>query len=170
MKTNRLWDELISGLEDDPLYRAEEIATDIAMKVDERLDEHGLSRKELASRLQVSRSYVTQLLNGHSNMTLRSLCKLAYAVELRVDVDLRPKYRSEPVGSADSILVHYATGALDFDASAACLDAFASLAPGGGGPENPQWVIQSPSTARQVESAAAAEIEKFKVVCEESVA
>ena len=52
--------------------------------------QHGLNKAELAKRLRTSRAYVTQILSGDRNLSLRSLAKLAYAMGLRVHVKLEP--------------------------------------------------------------------------------
>lgn len=50
------------------------------------MDQHGLSKAELASRLGVSRSWVTQLLSGKRNLTLATLSDVSYAIGVPVHV------------------------------------------------------------------------------------
>jgi hypothetical protein len=51
-------------------------------------------------------------------MTLRSLCKLAYALELQVDVDLHPRYQIDLSGSAYSaVAMSLPAYTFEFDAS-----------------------------------------------------
>lgn len=50
------------------------------------MDEHGLTRAEIAEKLGTSRANITQLLSGSRNMTLRSLASLAFACEMRAEV------------------------------------------------------------------------------------
>ncbi|MDE2784249.1 MAG: helix-turn-helix transcriptional regulator [Gemmatimonadota bacterium] len=66
------------------------------------MDDHGLTRAELAARLGTSRANVTQLLSGTRNMTLRSLAALAHACGLRADVHLKDITDSAFTELADS--------------------------------------------------------------------
>ena len=53
-------------------------------------DQH-ITRTELARRLGTSQAYVTRLLSGNANFTLRTMSKLAYALGMDLDVGLRPQ-------------------------------------------------------------------------------
>jgi transcriptional regulator with XRE-family HTH domain len=89
------WQDLTKGLEDDPVYWAEAIANRLAIEIKKQLDARGLSQKDLANRLGVSSSYVSQILNGQSNMTLMTLCKLAHALDLEPKIEMKPKVQTE---------------------------------------------------------------------------
>lgn len=52
--------------------------------------EAGVNKAELARRLGKSRAYVTQLLGGRANMTVRTLADVAYALDAEVKLDARP--------------------------------------------------------------------------------
>ena len=54
------------------------------------MQEQGVSRSELAERLDVSRAYITKVLNGHGNMTLRTLVRLALALGLAPEISFVP--------------------------------------------------------------------------------
>lgn len=54
------------------------------------MDEQGVSRVELARRIGASKGHVSQLLDGGRNMTLRTLARLASALEHRAHVDIEP--------------------------------------------------------------------------------
>lgn len=56
----------------------------IALKVMNRLDELGLSQKDLAERMACSPQYVSKLLRGSENLTLDTISKL----EECLDIDL----------------------------------------------------------------------------------
>jgi transcriptional regulator with XRE-family HTH domain len=65
------------------------------------MDEQGLSKSDLAARLGRSRAFVTQVLSGRRNMTLRTLADLAWACGNRVIVSAEPlregQFVSHPV-------------------------------------------------------------------------
>jgi transcriptional regulator with XRE-family HTH domain len=50
--------------------------------VRERMDDLGLSQKDLAAKLRVSPSYVSQILSGHRRPGLDSLDEFATALEI----------------------------------------------------------------------------------------
>lgn len=83
---SRWWNELTDDLRENPAYLAEGIALDVAMKVSQQLEARGMARTDLARKLGVSKAYVSQMLNGHTNMTLLTLCKLASSLELPLRV------------------------------------------------------------------------------------
>lgn len=56
----------------------------------ELMDDQSINRSELASRINRTKGYVTQLLSGERNLTLRTLAELAFALGSRVSVDLQP--------------------------------------------------------------------------------
>ncbi len=85
------WRDLTEGIDNDPVYWAETIANTLAIEFKKQLDKKSITQKELSIRLEVSKSYVSQVLNGKSNMTLITLCKLAHALDLRPTVEMEPK-------------------------------------------------------------------------------
>lgn len=56
----------------------------IALKVLNRLDEVGMSQKELSERMKCSQQYVSKLLRGSENLTLETIAK----IETALDMDL----------------------------------------------------------------------------------
>lgn len=64
--------------------------------ISELLDEEGVTRKEFADRLGRSKGYVTQVLAGDRNMTLKTLADLAFALHHRVEL------ATIPLGKGDS--------------------------------------------------------------------
>ncbi|MEO5372486.1 MAG: helix-turn-helix transcriptional regulator [Magnetococcus sp. DMHC-1] len=50
------------------------------------MEEKGISKAQLAERLGKSRSFVSQVLNGHRNMTLETLAEISYALNLKLKV------------------------------------------------------------------------------------
>lgn len=59
---------------------------DAAELISRLMQENGVSRTELAQRIGKSKGFVTQVLSGHHNMTLRTLADLAGALQTRIRV------------------------------------------------------------------------------------
>ena len=54
----------------------------LGLRVIQRRQALGLSQKELAERLGVAAPYMSRVEYGHQNLTFRTLCKLAEALEM----------------------------------------------------------------------------------------
>jgi transcriptional regulator with XRE-family HTH domain len=86
----------------DPNYRRlveqETLIADAQELVCELLEKAGMSRQELAVQLGKSKGFVSQLLSGERNMTLRTLADLAFAtgyrIELSAAAEQAPKHYS----------------------------------------------------------------------------
>ena len=83
--------------DDDYLYA--KLITDIAFQLEDAIAQEGITQTELAQRLGVSKSYVTRILNGQPNMTIRTLVKFANALNRKVSLQflefgLRAKSRA----------------------------------------------------------------------------
>lgn len=65
------------------------IYAELTLKINEALKSQGLSKKELAKKLEKKPSEISKWLNGEHNFTLRSLCKLQ--CELGVELIRIPK-------------------------------------------------------------------------------
>lgn len=59
------------------------------------MKQQGISNKELADRLGKNRSFVTQILDGERNMTLRTLSDVARALELEPVFMMKQKLAHE---------------------------------------------------------------------------
>lgn len=81
--------------QDDPGYQYEGLVLAITEQIAELMEKQGLRRTDLADRLGTSKAYVTQLLDGPSNLTLRTLVKIAGALDVSVDVRLTPRGRTK---------------------------------------------------------------------------
>src|SRR5271165_1248505 len=75
------WRGKYRKLMDDPiekrLARQEQLIFDATELISRAMNEQKLSRAELARKLGKSKSYVTQVLRGRTNLTLRSLADFA---------------------------------------------------------------------------------------------
>lgn len=64
-----------------PEYEAEGLKLKIADALIRRIDEKGVSRSELAKRMDVSAAYISKVFKGHENLSLETMVKLAFAVD-----------------------------------------------------------------------------------------
>ena len=62
------------------LYAIEGLVTDAAEFVARLMEEQGVNKAELARRIGKSRAWVTRLLSGSANMTMRTFAELVYAL------------------------------------------------------------------------------------------
>ena len=59
----------------------EYIKNELFNEVDSYLEDHGLTRKELAKKAGYSKGYISQILNGNSDHRISKLVKLALSIE-----------------------------------------------------------------------------------------
>lgn len=83
--------DLLAERENDPDFLAEGLVLEVTEQISARMRELELRPTDLARRLGVSRAFVSQLLNGRPNMTLRTLVCVAHALDQRVSLKLHPK-------------------------------------------------------------------------------
>ncbi len=68
------------------LEKQEQLLFDATELVSRAMEQQGVSKSELARRIGKSKAYVTQVLGGKTNMTLRTLSDLAAAVGYDVEL------------------------------------------------------------------------------------
>ena len=83
------------------LYTIEGLVTDTAELVAQLMEAQGVKKAELARRLGKSRAWVTQLLSGKANMTIRTLAEVAYALGAEVKLSTQ----SQTTQQAEASLV-----------------------------------------------------------------
>lgn len=83
MDTEKWFNEKLTALEDDPDFRLEEVILDLTEQISIRMKEKRMTRAKLAELLGVTPAAVTKLLNGNPNFTLKTLLKVAEALDLK---------------------------------------------------------------------------------------
>lgn len=87
--TTRTLTEWIDSQDDDGrTFAQERLIAAATEEVWARMEERDMNKVELAARLGRSKAYVSQVLNGTRNMTLRTLSDFAFAVDCSVMVYL----------------------------------------------------------------------------------
>ncbi len=56
----------------------------IAMKIIDYMQEHKLSRADIASRLGCSPKYVSKILSGHTNFSFKSIAEIEKCLNIRI--------------------------------------------------------------------------------------
>lgn len=72
-------------------YYQEGMLVETAARIIDAMESSRVSRSELARRLNVSPAYITKILRGQANLSLDSLAKLAFALDLKWECILIPK-------------------------------------------------------------------------------
>ena len=72
-----------------PGYWTEKIENELFRKIHEYMEREGLNRTQLAERLGFHKSYVTQMLNGDLNFSMKKLTELALKVGLAPELKLK---------------------------------------------------------------------------------
>lgn len=78
--------EMFTRYSSDPEFHFELLVNQVGTTVARRMAELRISRSALARRLDTSPAWVTQLLRGDENLTLKTLGKLAVALEFEWSV------------------------------------------------------------------------------------
>ena len=72
--------DIVDSYKDDGDFIAERLLLDIGENIVECMQVRNKTRAELAEDMGVSKAYVTKLLNGQPNMTIKTLAGLAAAL------------------------------------------------------------------------------------------
>ena len=91
MKLETWYKEKIQKFHDDVDFLTETTILDLTEKIVHKMQRAGLSRADLAQKLGVSKPFVTKLLNGNPNMTIKTMASIAHALECELNVELCPK-------------------------------------------------------------------------------
>ena len=87
-QTPGLLDSYLEEHSDDPELLAESLAIDLMEDAVRLLQEKGISRSDLSGLMNVSRGYVTRLLNSPPNLTLMSVARLSVALNAKPYIGL----------------------------------------------------------------------------------
>jgi transcriptional regulator with XRE-family HTH domain len=95
MQTKSWFTEKLDTFANDPEFLAEEAILEFTEKLVAKMQEQKISRAELAKRLDVSKSFITKLLNGNPNMTIKTMVAIAAMLDCRLNLDIYNKeYRA----------------------------------------------------------------------------
>ena len=78
----------IERYRNDPEFELEMLLLDVNEQICALMDDQGVRRTELAEKIGVSRAYITKLLRGEANVTLKTLVGVANALEAKFEIKL----------------------------------------------------------------------------------
>jgi transcriptional regulator with XRE-family HTH domain len=84
------FEELFEQVEKTPDYWAERARLEFTREIMEKMEREGISRGDLARRLQVQPGMVTRLLSGRNNFELKTMVRIAMALGCRFRSHLEP--------------------------------------------------------------------------------
>lgn len=85
-----LFDKFLAQSENKLLLQQEVTILEVTETICALMDEQKVSRTELAARLGKSKAFVTQLLQGRANMTLRTISDVLHALGHGLKVEVGP--------------------------------------------------------------------------------
>ena len=91
MKAEKWVSQLLEKYKDDLEFRMEGLILDFTEKIVMKMRELDISRAELARRLGVSKAFVTKLLNGNPNLTIKTMMSITDVLGCDLNLDLYPK-------------------------------------------------------------------------------
>lgn len=91
MNTKKWFEEKIEKFKDDPEFIAEGVILAFTEKIVAIMKEQDINRTELARRLGVSKAFITKLLNGNPNLTIKSMVSIAKILGCDLNIDLYPE-------------------------------------------------------------------------------
>jgi len=91
MKAEKWLRGLLDKYKDDLEFRAEGVIYDFTEKIVARMEELKINRSDLADRLGVSKPFITKLLNGNPNLTIKTMMSIADVLGCELSLDLYPQ-------------------------------------------------------------------------------
>lgn len=71
-------------------YAQNSLIVDVAIELNKALEASGRTQKELAARLGRTEGFISQVLSGGGNLTLRTLGDFAWGLDCALEVTLQP--------------------------------------------------------------------------------
>jgi antitoxin component HigA of HigAB toxin-antitoxin module len=84
-----LIERLTSTPEDKRLFEQERVIFDVTELISKLMEEQGVTKAELARRLNTSKANITQMLDGRRNMTLRSITDAMFHLDASLNISTR---------------------------------------------------------------------------------
>jgi transcriptional regulator with XRE-family HTH domain len=84
------WREWVNDARSSADYAADQLKLDFAVDLERRMDQLGISRADLARRLQTSAAAVTMALRGDANLTIERMVRMARALDATVHIHVAP--------------------------------------------------------------------------------
>jgi transcriptional regulator with XRE-family HTH domain len=141
-------EEFTSTPEGMAAFQQERVILDVAVLIRALLKEQNLAKAELAIRLGKSKAFITQLLNGRANMTLRTLSDVMCSLNRSLRISAGPLEARAPGERPFMIVWHNQVPQnRTFNVDVASLSRLANIQMTGGGPISPTAPTKTPGVA-----------------------
>lgn len=80
-----MFSELIEDAVNSEEYEFEKLAYSFARSIFSYLKKHKITQKELSEKLHVSQAWISKVMSGEVNLTLKTIVKIAKALDCEVD-------------------------------------------------------------------------------------
>lgn len=91
MKTYKNFDQIWEELERSESFEAEKKVLEFTTKLYRLMEERGVTKKELARRLNTSQAYVTKIFRGDANFTVHTMTRLVRALDGELHIQVTPR-------------------------------------------------------------------------------
>lgn len=91
MDPKKWFEEKLTKFENDPAFIADGVLLKVANDIYQALEQQNLNQKDLANRLGCSNAYISKLLDGSQNLTLKKMVEIALALNCEFEIQIRPK-------------------------------------------------------------------------------
>lgn len=91
MNAEKWFKEQLDKFKDDVEFLTEKVILDFTEQVVAYMEKRGINRAELAKRLGVSKAFITKLLNGNPNLTIKTMVSLAKTLNCDLNIELCPE-------------------------------------------------------------------------------
>lgn len=85
-----MFSEFVSENSNHMLLERESLALAATELICKLMEEHNISKADLAGKLNKSRAFITQVLSGNRNLTLHTFSDLAFQLGYRIEIDAVP--------------------------------------------------------------------------------
>ena len=82
-------------------YYEEDMLLDVSARIIDVMESGKITRSNLAKNMDVSPAYITKILRGHANMSIGTLSKVAFALDLKWECILIPQNAKIGIYSLD---------------------------------------------------------------------
>ncbi|MEY8241472.1 MAG: helix-turn-helix transcriptional regulator [Cycloclasticus sp.] len=72
-------------------YRLAKVQNHFALRIETLMKEKGFKQKDLANEISAKPAYVSRILRGDTNVSIKTMLKLAEALDAEVHLNLMPK-------------------------------------------------------------------------------
>jgi len=86
-------------------YWIEHAVLDFTYSLEQRMRSHDVNRAELARRLGTSQAYITKILSGNANFTIKSMVSLCRALDATIHIEIVPTESEQQFGQFQTLLV-----------------------------------------------------------------